>query len=406
MFKSKFFLAISFLLSFQGVFAQLQTGFWRFVLKNDGGGIPFNMEIVEKNKEYKAYLLNAEERLELETIVFSEKKDSIFIPLHVFDACLALKLEGKKMRGVYRKHYNKTDQELEGTWGERYRFLKETSRLNNNFTGKWQTTFTNAEGRSYPAIGVFKQDAATGKVTGSFLTTTGDYRYLEGNVYNNQIYLSTFDGGFAYRFYGTLEKDTLRGEFWSGKNKAGTFKAVLNEKATLPDASQLTYLKEGYKEIDFKFPNLEGQMVSLKDERYKGKVVILQIFGSWCPNCIDETKFLAEWYRKNKKKPVAIIGLAYERKPEFEYAKQMVSKVVKRFNVEYDFLIAGTNDKEAASKTLPMLNGISSYPTTIFIDKKGQVRKIHTGFAGPGTGEYYQQWREEFNALMNTLLKE
>jgi len=406
MFKNRLFFSALFLMIFQGASAQLQTGFWRFVLKNEGGGIPFNMEIVEKNKEYKAYLLNAEERLELETILFSEKKDSITIPLHIFDASLVLKLEGKQMKGLYRKHYNKIDQEIEGVWGEKHRFTKEKSNLNTNFTGKWQVTFTNNEGRSYPAVGVFKQDVATGKLTGSFLTATGDYRYLEGNVYVNQLFLSTFDGGFAYLFKGAIEQDTISGESWSGKSKTGTWKAVYNEKASLPDASKLTYLKEGYKEVDFKFPNLEGQIVSLKDEKYKGKVVILQIFGSWCPNCMDETKFLSEWYRKNKKKPVAIVGLAYERKPEFEYAKQMVQKVAKRFNVEYDFVIAGTNDKDAASKTLPMLNGISSYPTTIFIDKKGQVRKIHTGFAGPGTGEYYQQWREEFNALMNTLLKE
>jgi hypothetical protein len=84
----------------------------------------------------------------------------------------------------------------------------------------------------------------------------------------------------------------------------------------------------------------------------------------------------------------------------------MVQKVVKRFGVEYDFLIAGTNDKETAAKTLPMLNGIFSYPTTIFIDKNGKVRKIHTGFSGPATGKYYQEWREEFNALMSELLKE
>ena len=365
---------------YQAALAQDITGNWRFVLANDGGGIPFNMEITEKNGAYKAYLLN--------------------------DACLALKIEANQMRGVYRKHFNQTDQDLIATKNDKYRFFADKPQKEVNFSGKWAVTFTNNEGRAYPAIALINQNSKNGRVTASILTTTGDYRYLEGNVKDKELYLSTFDGGFAFLFKAKLSGEKLEGEFWSAKSKSAGWIAERNPNATLPDASKITYLKEGYTEIDFNFPDLEGKNLSLKDEKYKNKVVILQIFGSWCPNCMDETAFLADWYKKNKKKPVAIIGLAYERKPEFDYASQMVKKVVKRFGVEYDFAIAGTNDKEAATKTLPMLNGISSYPTTIFIDKKGKVRKIHTGFAGPATGKYYQEWREEFNTLMNTLLKE
>ncbi|GAB4126536.1 MAG: hypothetical protein OHK0045_01320 [Raineya sp.] len=388
------------------VHAQNIVGHWRFVLFNEGGGIPFNMEITERNGKYAAYLLNATERLELETLVFSEKKDSVFIPLHIFDACLALKISENELRGVYRKHFNQTDQELVAIKNEKYRFFPDAPQKEIDFSGKWAVTFTNHEGRSYPAIAIIKQNSKKGSLTASILTTTGDYRYLEGNARGKELFLSTFDGGFAFLFKAKLVGEKLEGEFWSAKAKNATWIAERNPDATLPDASTITYLKEGYTEIDFSFPNLEGKKVSLKDEKYKNKVVILQIFGSWCPNCMDETAFLSDWYKKNKKKPVAIIGLAYERKPDFDYARQMVQKVVKRFGVEYDFLIAGTNDKDAAAKTLPMLNGISSYPTTIFIDKNGKVRKIHTGFAGPGTGKYYQEWREEFNTLMNTLLKE
>jgi len=399
-------LLFSLILSYKITLSQNITGHWRFVLANEGGGIPFNMEIVKHKDSYKAFLLNATERLELETIVFSEKKDSIFIPLHIFDACLALKIDEKQLHGVYRKHFNQTDQNLVGTKNEKYRFFADSPQKEVDFSGKWAVTFTNTEGRSYPAIATINQNSKNGRVIASILTTTGDYRYLEGNARGKELYLSTFDGGFAFLFKARLVGEKLEGEFWSAKSKSADWVAERNPNATLPDASKITYLKEGYNEISFSFPDLNGKMVSLKDEKYKNKVVILQIFGSWCPNCMDETAFLAEWYKKNKNRPIAIIGLAYERKPEFEYARQMVQKVVKRFGVEYDFLIAGTNDKEASAKTLPMLNGIFSYPTTIFIDKNGKVRKIHTGFSGPATGKYYQEWREEFNALMSELLKE
>lgn len=385
---------------------QLPTGKWRFILENPAGGIPFNAEIIQENKKWLFRVQNSEEIIDFNEVIFSANKDSIFIPMNVFDACLALRIEGKQMSGAYKRHYNQTAQSLKGFWGQNHRFFAENTPSSIDFSGKWEVIFTNSEGKSYPAIALFKHNIRTGKITGTFMTTTGDYRFLEGNVRQNEIYLSTFDGAFAFLFKATFSNNQLQGEFWSGMLKQAEWKAYRNENATLPDASKITYLKEGYDKIDFSFPDLNGIKVSLSDPKYQNKVIILQIFGSWCPNCLDETAFLAEWYKKNKNLPIAIIGLAYERKPDFEYAKKMLERVIKRYQVEYDFLIAGTNEKNAAEKTLPMLNGIFSYPTTIFIDKKGKVRKIHTGFSGPSTGEYYQKWREDFNQLINILLKE
>lgn len=165
-------------------------------------------------------------------------------------------------------------------------------------------------------------------------------------------------------------------------------------------------LKEGYDKMAFSFPDLNGNLVSLDDEKYQNKVIILQIFGTWCPNCMDETKFYTNWYNENKHRNVAIIGLAYEAKDDFNYAKLRVENMKNRFNVGYDFLIAGTYNKEEASKTLPMLNHVMSFPTSIFIDKKRNVRKIHTGFSGPATGDYYLKFIDEFNYFMDALLNE
>jgi len=176
--------------------------------------------------------------------------------------------------------------------------------------------------------------------------------------------------------------------------------------ATLPDANKLTFLKEGFHKINFKFPDLNGKMVSLTDKKYQNKELILQIFGTWCPNCMDETNFYSQWYKKNKDKNVAIIGLAFEAKPDFNYAKARVENMKKRLNVTYDFLIAGTYKNNGASKALPMLNHVMSFPTSIIIDKKGIVRKIHTGFSGPATGKYYENFKIEFNNFINKLLAE
>ncbi len=389
----------------------LKTGTWRVSLASEGGEIPFILNIKENLVE--SHIINAEEKIILDKII--QKEDSITIPLHIFDAALIGKMQNDTLfTGVFRKYYAPTkDQPFSAYFGQNYRFANTQKNISKpasvpNFNGKWEITFTDKDKKSYPAVGIFQQTGEN--ITGTFLTETGDYRYLQGNILQNEALLSTFDGNHAFLFKIKIDENSkdekITGEFWSGASYKETFVGKKNANAKLKDAFALTFLKKGYDKIAFKFPDLNGKMVSLDDEKYKNKVVILQIFGSWCPNCMDETAFLADWYKKNKNQEVAIIALAYERKADFEYAKTNIQKVQKRFNVEYDFLVAGTNNKVEAAKTLPMLSEILAFPTTIYIDKKGTVRKIYTGFSGQGTGEYYTKFVEDFNDLMSKMLKE
>ena len=150
----------------------------------------------------------------------------------------------------------------------------------------------------------------------------------------------------------------------------------------------------------------DGEPVSLSDPKYEDKIVLLQIFGTWCPNCMDETQFLTDWYPQHAEEGVEIIGLSYERKDDFDYAVDRINRIREKLNVPYDFVVAGTSDKEEASKTLPMLNQILSFPTLIILDREHHIRRIHTGFSGPGTGKYYQEFVEEFNLFMEKLINE
>ena len=179
-----------------------------------------------------------------------------------------------------------------------------------------------------------------------------------------------------------------------------------NPSAALADPYGLSALKEGFTTLDFSFPNLDGNPVSLADSRYKGKVVIVSILGSWCPNCLDEAAFLSPWYKENRKRGVEILGLAFERKNDFDFAKRTLTRLIERFDIQYQILFAGQSGTDSASKALPALNGIAAFPTTIFIDKKGAVRKVHTGFSGPATGKFYEDFKGEFNRLVDTLLVE
>lgn len=383
----------------------LKTGIWRATVEIQGQELPFNFDLVNDDSGgYDLYIINASERLLLDEVKING--DSIDIGLHVFDANIKAKISGDSLIGTFVKNYDRNaDVPFLAVHGQGYRFKKSAfSDEIPDFSGKYDVDFI-TEDDTTRAIGIFNQ--VKDSVTGTFLTETGDYRYLQGNVSDGMLKLSTFDGNHTYLFTASKQADgTLSGEHYSGKTYMAFWNAKQNENAKLSDPESLTYLKPGYEKIEFTFPDVNGKQVSLSDDKYKNKVVILQLFGTWCPNCMDETKFLAPWYRENKDRGVEIIGLAYERKPDFEYASTRVKKMIEKFDVPYDFVIAGTNNKDAAAKTLPQLNKVVAFPTTIFIGKDGKVKRIHTGFSGPGTGMYYDQFVEHFNELVTELLSE
>ncbi|GAB3532026.1 hypothetical protein GCM10027443_15180 [Pontibacter brevis] len=383
----------------------IQTGTWRVSLQAQGQEIPFIMEAQEKEGTTVLYLVNGEERILLDEI--QQQGDSVKIGLHTFDADLIAKVDGNKMEGRFVKHDAETPYSVPfvAVHGQQNRFKASPAPVSYDFDGKWEVVFSEQDGGTYKAIGLFKQDG--NYLTGTFLTETGDYRYLEGQVDGNQLKLSTFDGNHAYLFTATPSGDsTLQGDFYSGMSGYESWTAKRNEQAQLASADTLTYLKPGYDNLSFTFPNLEGDQVSLSDPKYQGKVVLVQLLGSWCPNCMDETRFLSPYYDKNKDRGLEIIGLGFERSPEFEKAAARLKKMKDRFDIDYDLLVAGTSDKEAAAKALPALNHVMSFPTTIFIGRDGKVRKIHTGFSGPGTGEYYEKWVADFHKTMDELLAE
>jgi thiol-disulfide isomerase/thioredoxin len=383
--------------------AELKPGTWRGVIDCQGHDLPFIFEVGKQGENLTVHIKNGSEDILLDEVsIFG---DSVKMVMHIFDAELRAKINGDKLTGTFVKNYApEANQPFSATFGEDYRFAKNTSEKTVDFSGKYQVEFKTPKGKSIPSVGMVEQNG--NHVTGSFLRPTGDFRYLEGNVVDGKLMLSTFDGNHAYVFIIRQEGDSLKGDYYSGKLGYESLKAVKSADAKMPDAEALTYLKEGYDKIDFSFPDLNKKLVTPNDEKYKGKVLILQIMGSWCPNCLDETKFLVPWYKDNSKRGVEIIGLCYERKEDWTYASERVIKMKAKLQIPYDLVIAGVNDNEKAAQTLPMLNKIWGFPTTIIIGKDGKVKNIHTGFEGPGTGIYYEQYKEHFNQLINELLSE
>jgi thiol-disulfide isomerase/thioredoxin len=393
----------------QGVFAQKTTlgkSTWRAALTRSGNELPFGLDISPKaNGKFDVYVLNGSERLLMDQ-AYIDSKDSLHIPMAIFDADLVMAVKDNLLVGWYKRFRNNqwvNNLPFKAVKGELYQFVKKPIATTHNVSGKYQAFFMKPNGDSTRAVALMSQTGT--KLTGTFLTATGDYRYLAGDVVGDSLFLSCYDGSHVYMFRAAIVENRLVGGLWAGAMGFQVWKATKDDNASLPDPTSLAVLKPGYDRLDFSFPDSKGNVLSIKNPRYENKVVVLQIMGTWCPNCMDETRFLAPWYSKNARRGVEVIGLAFERSSDLKVSGPKLDFMQKRFQIGYPLLLAGTNDTDAG-KSLPQLSRIAGYPTTIFIDKKGKVRKIHTGFSGPGTGKFYDEYIDEFNALINKLLSE
>jgi len=433
------FLSATFLISFIGCFTienqftGLAPGYWRATLDirptsvtADGGtvknmpanfeeasegSLPFTFEVIYENEnEFHIDVINGDERIRVAKediyIGLDRKvgKDTFLIKFPVYESYIKGLFESRVMEGEWvatnRGNYRIP---FVAKFGKKYRFSQLKKEPVMDISGKWEVHFeaVNDETDKFPGIGEFKQNG--NHLTGTFRTETGDYRFLEGTIQNNKVYLSVFDGAHAFLFEAKiLEDKTMIGSFRSGKHYQATWTAKRNDAFELRDPNDLTYLKEGYDKVSFAFPNPAGKMISLDNPEYQGKAKIVQIFGTWCPNCREETEFLVDYFQKNPNPNIEIIALAFEKRRDKAAANAAVSRYIDKFNIPYEMAVAGYSDKKEAAESLPMLNHILSYPTMIFIDKNDQIVKIHTGYNGKATSKY-DEFLQDFEATIERL---
>jgi len=389
--------------------AFIKQGVWRGVFKVSEFEVPFNFEVKGKDAEHATFtLLNGNRRDD-----FHVKKvgtDSLFIKMNTYDAALVAKIEED---GTLSGEYRSLVPGLRGNalpftaeQGKTYRFVEPGKDVAPaaDLTGKWE--FKGFSKEAVPnKVAILKQEG--NKLTGVVMQVTGDSRELEGTVQGNEFVLSGFTGPSPKIYRGKINEDgTLSGEISQGIYDNLKFTGIKDAAAELPDPYKLTFLKEGYKKLDFTFPDLSGKPVSLTDDKYKGKVVIVELVGTWCPNCTDQTVFLSPWFNKNKGRGVEAIAIGFEQKDDLEYGKYTLGKLRNKYDIKYDILFGGLADKRLVADKLPALNKFVAYPTTIIIDRKGEVREIYTGYTGTVTGKYYDDYEKKFNKLLDELIAE
>jgi thiol-disulfide isomerase/thioredoxin len=247
-------------------------------------------------------------------------------------------------------------------------------------------------------------------VSAAILRVDGDTGAIVGKYQDGRFVLNHFDGARAYvlditpRENGTLTL-TLKG----AHSPLKSFTAVRQLEARakgLPeptDPDKHTHLKNPAEPLAFSFPDVDGKLVSNTDDQFKSKVVIVNITGSWCPNCHDEAPFLAELYRRYHSLGLEIVALDFEE-PEQLADKTRLRAFIKKYGIGYTYLVAG-EPKELQAK-LPQAENLNSWPTTFFLGRDGKVRVIHAGFAAAASGEFHAQLKHEVTATVEQLLAE
>jgi hypothetical protein len=386
--------------------ARIEPGVYRAVLTLPGGELPFGLELAEDGGRPVAYLVNGAERVRVAEITLEGRKLDMRMP--GFGNRLSARLKDGRLVGeVVLVNTGGEEQRIPliATRGETYRFFKEAHTDNADVSGRWAVTFTATDGTSESAIGEFTQKFD--QVTGTFLAPSGDHRYLAGEVRDDELFLSSFDGGRAFLYKAKrTPSGALAGTWWSGLASRDDFIARRDDAAALADPSSITRIRDQVWTLGFMFPDQGGQLISLADARYRGKALVVVLAGSWCPNSHDAQGFLSDIDRRQRARGLEVIELMFEHSADFETAAAAVRSFRTKFAIEHATLIAGISDKKDAAEKLPQLNGVYAFPTLLFIDRKGRVRRIHTGFAGPATGAHHEELTRSLMATVGELLAE
>ena len=379
---------------------KIKSGDWSAYLQlNDKDKLPFKLKV---NKSVFS-IQNADEIIQLST--YRIHQDTVIVDFPVFNSSLHFCIHGKKKLIGYWLNYNKGNNykiPFTATYGYETRFEKTSCETVKDVNGNWKVSFDYTSDKPEMALGIFKQSDHL--LTGTFLTETGDYRYLEGNQFGNEFYMSCFDGSHAFLFKSSLKNDTLVGSFFSGNHYETTWIGTKDDNFKLNDAYSITKLVKN-DAFTFTLNDLKGNSFTFPNSDFNNKVVIIQIMGTWCPNCMDETRYYKELYSKYHSKGLEIISIGYEVGETFEDYSKKISLLQQRLDLDFTFLVGGSAKKSLASEQFSMLNEVISFPTSIFIGKDGTVKRVHTGFNGPGTGSYYTEYVEKTNRLIEELLK-
>ena len=400
-------------------YSGLPPGPWRGVLylsddttgfdEHTHGELPFTFDIVYNTPDsFHMVIHNGDEDIVVTDIAMGTDRrtgrDTLRIDFPVYESHFSAQYQEDWIEGWWIAE-NRKDYKIKfkATYGKNNRFLELTDPPKTDLTGKWECNFDLDSKAPYVAIGDFKQDG--NHITGTFMTLTGDDRYLEGQVSGNRLFLSVFDGSHAYLYEAKiLEDGTLSGIYRSGNHYKTYWDGKRNDTITFHDLGDplAQTVMNSEEPFSIALPTPEGEIITLHSPPYAGKPKIIQIMGTWCPNCRDETNFLLDYLKKHPDPGFEILGISFERQPDTLKALKAIQTYRDKLKIPYTIVYGGGNNKDLASQKLSMLSKVAAYPTMIFLNSSDHAVAIHSGFTGPATSEY-PAFVAEFDQLVSKM---
>lgn len=373
------------------------AGPWRAVLDLAGGELRFHLDLRAAPGGIRAQICNGPSCTPITTVRMS--RDSVRFEIADYAATITARRVADSLIGIYHNVGNRGPRTIPfraspGRWEE--------SRAPAALLGRWDATFV-TDGRASPRVFDFRNGPQG--LEASFEANSGDYGLFWGGVVADSFFVSHFDGSFVYLLAGRIDGDTLRGVFHAGLRTQTPYTAVRSTgKSHLVPSTQLTRA-DTTTPFQFAFPDLNGRIVTNEDPRFRNRVLLIDVFGSWCPTCHDAAPLLVDLYRRYHPRGLEIIGIAYEVSPDSGRANPLIRRFRDKFKIPYLLLRGGTNDVEATAATLPQLIGFTAYPTSILVGRDGRIKEVHAGFRGPATGaQPYQKQINELRAVVERLL--
>jgi len=371
-------------------------GPWRAVLDVAGGELRFRLAFDGE----RGHLCNADACEPFSAVARVAGTDSVALDMADYAAAIRAQATGDSLVGFYRNVGNRGPRTIpfraaRGAWP--------VQPPGPALVGRWDATFHPTE-RPSPRVLEFRRTARG--LEGTIVSNSGDYGLFWGGAAADSFAMAHFDGSFVYLLTGRLDGDTLRGTFHAGLRTQTPFVAVRSTGAPHLTRPGEVVRADTTAPFTFAFPSVDGGMVTSGDARFRDKVVIVEILGTWCPTCHDAAPLMADLYRRYRDRGLEVVGLAYEVTGDTAVDGAIVRRYRDKFGIDFPLLLAGVNDSDSPGETQPQLAGPIAFPTTIFLDRRGRVRKVHAGFYGPATGAAHEALVREFEETVRELIAE
>lgn len=374
------------------------TGDYRAVLDLAGGPLRFTIQLQARGTTLSGTLCNGDVCQPFSGVRVTG--DSLTLDLADYAASITATMQGDSLVGRYSNVGRRGPRTIpfrasRGRWDD----TPAPARL----SGSWDAWFAGTV-ESTPRVLQFRNGKRG--LEGTIISNNGDYGHFWGQMAGDSFAIAHFDGSFVYLLTGELQGDTLRGVFHAGLRTQTIFTAVRSSgKPHLTPPTAVTRADQSTR-FQFAFPDLDGSRVTSDDPRFQGKVVLVDIFGTWCPTCHDAVPALVDLYRDYHGRGLEIVGLAFEATGDTAIDAPLVRRYRDKYAIPFPLLLGGTSDQEVVAASLRQLEGFSAFPTTIFVGRDGRVRRVHAGFYGPATGAQHVALVKEFRREVEKLLGE